>query len=495
MMGPQTIASRPLVWPAVAEELRAAVLAAAGDAAIYLVGGVVRDAWLGRYSQDWDIATNGAARCLAQRVARQLGAAYYPLDDARDVGRVLWEEDAQRVIIDIAALRGERCADPIQRLTMDLQERDFTINAMAVDWREEEPQLIDPLGGAADLLKGQLRLCRSDSLRSDPLRAFRGVRLAAGFKLRLPGETAQAIRQAAPNLLQVAPERVREEWHKLLALPNAGAALRVAGRLGLLDALLPWLANWREEHEEHKENQRTGWDERLAVLAGLQALHSVIDAQRSADATATIATGMFAIQVGGIRARLQQVLAEETGGDVALRALAVLFSGLAAAEIRDWGKRWRYSGEEIQWLIQVTRDAHDLLPCLRAGTNWDLCAHRYWRASGPAGFERALLILAEALAAPPEAFDVDEWLELLDQQRKLMTTYFEEYDRVIAPKPLVDGTVLMNELGLSPGPRIGALLDALREAQVVGEIHDEGAALQLARSLAATYRPGEAPRR
>lgn len=491
MIDPQIVASRPFVWPDVAEELRVAVLEAAGDAAIYLVGGVVRDAWLGRYSQDWDIATNGRARCMAQRVARLLGGAYYPLDDARDVGRVLWKEGSQRVIIDIAALRGERCGDPIQRLTKDLQERDFTINAMAVDWREEESLLIDPLGGAEDLVKGRLRLCRSDSLNSDPLRAMRGVRLAAGFSLHMQGTTTQSIRQAAPNLLQVAPERVREEWHKLLALPNAGAALRVAERLGLLDSLLPWLAVWREQK---KEGQRTGWHERLATLAGLQSLHSVIDAQRSADATATIATGMFAIQMGSIRARLQQSLAEETRGNAALRALAVLLSGLEAEEIRDWGKRWRYSREEIQWLLRATSDTDDLLPCLRAGTEWDLCAHRYWRACGPVGIERALLILAEVLAVPHEAFDVDEWLALLDQQRKLLTTYFEEYDRVVAPKPLVDGTVLMNELSLAPGPRIGALLDALREAQVMGAIRDEAAALKLACTLSATYRSGGTPR-
>ena len=61
---------------------------------------------------------------------------------------------------------------------------------------------------------------------------------------------------------------------------------------------------------------------------------------------------------------------------------------------------------------------------------------------------------------------------------------FDDFDRVVAPTPLVDGNLLMAELGLAPGPKVGALLDSLREAQVLGAIQDVSDALALARRLA-----------
>ena len=471
--------ARPLRWPAASGEIRAATLAAASGAAIYPVGGVVRDAWLGRPGQDWDLATSGGARRIARRVADTLGGAYYPLDDSRDVGRVLLGEGAARQTIDIAALRGGVGSDPIERLYADLRDRDFTINAMAVDWRGDDQELIDPLGGAADLAARRLRLCRADALVTDPLRALRGVRLAAQFKLRLFTETTRAIRQAAPQLDQVSPERTRDEWQKLLSLPAVMAALRAAERLGLLAELLPWAANWAGEAEE---GGRSGWDARLDILERLRAIHAVIDARRNDEATASFALGMLTVQFGGLRANLQAALAEKTGGTAALRALAALLAGVPAADLRIWGTRWRYSGAEIQWLLSVTAMAPSYAECLRSGTRWELCAHRFWRAREASGVERALLELA--LAIPSGQFDQDAWLVLLERQHLLLTAYFEEYERLVAPAPLVDGHALMAAMGLPPGPRVGELLDALREAQVIGEIEDVAGALALARRLA-----------
>lgn len=471
---------RPLRWPMANEAIRAAVLEAAGGAAVYLVGGVVRDAWLGRTGQDWDLVTSGAARRMARRVADILDGAYHPLDDARDVGRVLLGKGSARQIIDIAALRGELGNCPLARLHDDLHDRDFTVNAMAVDWRGNDQVLIDPLGGAGDLASRRLILCKPDGLHADPLRALRGVRLAAQFELRMVMETSHAIRQAALQLDQVAPERVREEWQKLLTLPNAAAGLRAAEQLGLLAELLPWLSGWLGEAED---GGRSSWDVRLDVLGRLQAIHQVINAGRSDDATASFALGMLALQLGGLRAKLQAALAEETGGTTARRALAVLLSDLPAVEVREWGTRWRYSGEEIQWLQRVTARAPCYTDCLRAGTAWELCAHRFWRARGAAGVERALLDLAVALAIPTREFDQNAWLSSLEEQRSLLTAYFEEYERVVAPAPLVDGFDLMAALDLSPGPQVGALLNSLREAQVVGQIKGPEDALALARKI------------
>ncbi len=100
---------------------------------VYLVGGAVRDALLGRRLHDLDYALDGDPRPVARRVANELGGAYYLLDDERNTGRViLTQPGGDRVTLDFARLRGVD-------LEADLRDRDFTINAMAVEVESGRP--------------------------------------------------------------------------------------------------------------------------------------------------------------------------------------------------------------------------------------------------------------------------------------------------------------------------------------------------------------------
>ncbi|HXF60803.1 MAG TPA: hypothetical protein VNK95_04255, partial [Caldilineaceae bacterium] len=123
-------------------------------APVYVVGGAVRDLLLGRQPDhnDLDLVVAHDALSSARRVADRLGWAYYPMDEARDVARLIFAADSQNPIIcDIAGMRGGS-------IEADLLSRDFTINAMALAFpRRGEPELIDICGGQADL---QRRLVR-----------------------------------------------------------------------------------------------------------------------------------------------------------------------------------------------------------------------------------------------------------------------------------------------------------------------------------------------
>jgi tRNA nucleotidyltransferase (CCA-adding enzyme) len=162
---------------------------------IYLVGGAVRDALLDRQNYDLDLVTGGQALKIARHLADELSAAYYPLDVDRNVARLvikleenLATHSAPTIRIDISAYQG---AD----LFGDLVKRDFTINAMAVDVHHLQ-ELIDPLGGAADLLAKRLRACSPSALRSDPVRILRAVRFSVNLELRIMNETLQLMREA-----------------------------------------------------------------------------------------------------------------------------------------------------------------------------------------------------------------------------------------------------------------------------------------------------------
>jgi tRNA nucleotidyltransferase/poly(A) polymerase len=222
----------------------------------YLVGGAVRDMLQGRELHDLDFAVPEGAIDLARIVSDRLGGAFVLLDEERDAGRVVLR-NARRgpVSIDFTRFRG---AWPVPGglpraktrgdggIVEDLGARDFTINAMAFDVGEGEPgQVIDPLGGQADLAAGIIRATSPRAIADDPLRALRAVRLAGELGFTLAPATVRLIRESAPLLNRVSAERLRDELCKILAQPSAAGQLRALDSLGLLEPTLPEVAGLR----------------------------------------------------------------------------------------------------------------------------------------------------------------------------------------------------------------------------------------------------------
>src|SRR5262245_19408711 len=116
--------SRPFFWPDIVPELQALLINFPEP--VYIVGGAVRDAFLHRPIHDLDFAIAGDSLGLARQIANSFKGSFFVLDNERGVGRALLDTPDGRVMIDIARFRGPG-------LLEDLQDRDFTVNAMAVD--------------------------------------------------------------------------------------------------------------------------------------------------------------------------------------------------------------------------------------------------------------------------------------------------------------------------------------------------------------------------
>jgi len=204
---------------------------------IYLVGGAVRDALLGRTSHDLDfIVPQGAVR-LAFQIANALNVPAYVLDRERDTGRVVLPENG--ATLDFARFRGPD-------LEADLRDRDFTINAMAMPAAaQRSSSLIDPCGGTADLAAGRIQQTHDQAIVDDPVRALRAVRLALHLDFKLTEETVAALISAGPELRRVSSERIRDELQKLLQTAAPHQAISQLDRLGLLEVILPEVAELR----------------------------------------------------------------------------------------------------------------------------------------------------------------------------------------------------------------------------------------------------------
>jgi len=214
--------------PALALEVRHLL---PSDLPVHLVGGAVRDWLLQRPVMDLDFVVPEDALKWARKVANDLDADFFPLDPQRGIGRVLVHTPQGLNIIDFADYRAPT-------LEEDLRQRDFTINAMALDPLRPD-QLIDPLHGLQDLLDRRLRLCSPQALEEDPVRVLRAVRLALDLELHIEPDTRRRMREAVAYLNRVSPERVREELFKIFELKRCPSALRVLLQLGALEQILP----------------------------------------------------------------------------------------------------------------------------------------------------------------------------------------------------------------------------------------------------------------
>jgi poly(A) polymerase/tRNA nucleotidyltransferase (CCA-adding enzyme) len=438
------------------------------DTPAYIVGGAVRDALLGRPIKDIDMATSGSGTQLARTIANRLNGKYYALDAERDVGRALLDTPDGRLEIDVAKFRGDD-------LAADLHDRDFTINAMAVDIHAVD-MLIDPLGGEADLIAKVVRRCHANAIPDDPIRALRAIRQSVQFGLRIAPDTLDDLRAAGAHLRDVSPERVRDEFFKLLSLNKVARALRVADRVDLLRYIVP-LTRQLHEYEQ--------WESALDTIETLDKIFTTISPRRTDETAASFSFGMIVMALDRYRKPLQQHIDTKYADGRSHRALLLLAalipregnfeSDLLAEEL---AVALRLSNPEKQRLVKVVENRGRLRES--AGSE-PLILHRFWYPLGEVGVDVCLFALADYLAEAGIQLDQDDWVLFLERARVFMGAYFEQHDEIVAPAMLVDGNTLMEQLDLKPGRIIGDLLTRIREAQVMKKISTPNEALALAR--------------
>ena len=223
---------KPLSLSPLLEQLRPLLLKQAQP--VYLVGGAVRDALLGRISHDLDFVVPENAIKLAFQVANALGVPAYVLDEERDTGRVMLPQ--AQTSLDFARFRGGD-------LAADLRDRDLTINAMALPATATTvTALIDLHNGRADLTAGVVRHIHARSFLDDPVRTLRAVRLTHSLGFTMAPETKTAVRIAASKITNTSMERIRDELLNLLQTPLPHRVVADVANLGLLAEILPDIA-------------------------------------------------------------------------------------------------------------------------------------------------------------------------------------------------------------------------------------------------------------
>jgi poly(A) polymerase len=455
----------------------------------WVVGGALRDELLGRPVRDVDVAVEGDPEPVARALASDLRGPVFRLSETFGAWRVI--DRARGRVFDVSPVQADTIED-------DLALRDFTVNAMARAVAPEalggealpHGELIDPLGGRADLEAGVLRVLGAAAYERDPLRPLRLARFAAELGFAPEPETERLTAAAAPRVAEAAGERVFGELRRLVIADGVLAGLALADRLGLLRAVLPELAELHDV-EQSGYHHLDVYDHTLEVLAREIELEGRLDELFGPDA-----------------ARLEPILAEPLADELT-RAQALRLGALlhdigkpATREVRPEGRvtfmgHDRLGEQMVRAVCRRLRTSERLARFLEGLTRHHLVlgflvherpldrrqVYRYLVGTAPVEVEVTLLSCADRLATRGRRAE-EATSAHLDLARELMRAALDWREHGPPPVP-IRGDELARELGIEPGPELGRLLAELAEAAYAGDVATRDDAVAAARTLTA----------
>ncbi|WP_417220100.1 CCA tRNA nucleotidyltransferase [Arthrobacter sp.] len=462
---PAPTALRALL-PAVVFEMADRFTAAGHE--LSLVGGPVRDLFLGRVSPDLDFTTDADPD---QTLAVVSGWA----DATWEVGRAFGTIALRRGehTIEVTTYRADAYDADSRKpvvafgtsLEEDLRRRDFTMNSMAL--RLPGLELVDPYGGFTDLEKGVIRTpgTPAASFSDDPLRMMRAARFASQLGVTVAPEVRAAMTEMAGRIEIISAERVRDEVVKLIvgAQPRAGVDLLVS--TGLADRVLPEVSALRLEVDEHHRHKDV-YQHSLQVLEQAAALETGPDgAVPGPDFVLRFAALLHDIGKPATRRF-------EANGAVSFRHHDAVGAKLAKKRMR----ALRFDNDTIKAVARLVELHMRFYGYGDAGWT-DSAVRRYVTDAGPV-LERLLRLTRSDVTtrnrrkAEHLAFACD------DLERRIAE--LAEQEEMQAMRPDLDGGQIMKLLGIPPGPAVGRAYKFLLELRLdQGQLGAEAASAAL----------------
>ncbi|MDO5503461.1 MAG: CCA tRNA nucleotidyltransferase [Actinomycetia bacterium] len=413
---------------------------------IALVGGPVRDAFLGRGSPDLDFTTSASPEETIE-ILREWGENWW------DIGKAFGTIGARRgpVTVEVTTYRAD-AYDGVTRkpvvafgdnLDDDLKRRDFTVNAMAL--RLPELTFVDPHGGLADLGAGRLDTPADPeiSFGDDPLRMMRGARFAAQLGLTLAPRVRTAMTERAGTIEIVSAERVRDELVKLLLADRPRAGLEVLVESGLAAYVLPELPALKLEIDEHHRHKDV-YEHSLIVLEQAIALEGAPDAPAEEVPGPDLVLRLAALlhDIGKPATRRF-----EPGGGVSFHHHEVVGAKLTRARMR----ALRFDKETTAAVVRLV-ELHLRFHGYGGGQWTDSAVRRYVTDAGP-----VLPRLHRLTRADCTTRNVRKAQRLSrtydDLERRIAV--LQEQEELAAVRPELDGNEIGEILGIPPSPAVG----------------------------------------
>ncbi len=449
---------------------------------VYLVGGCIRDYALNRPCRDLDFAVNRNAVSFARQFAKEIKGAFVLLDKEHGCARVAKKKKKELWTFDFADFRAPDIKD-------DVLHRDFTINSLCIDVKEITSDasfksiLMDHNKGARDIRDKLIRMVSSETFKEDPLRLMRAFSLHALLGFKIQNQTLKQIKKDKDLLLDVSPERVRDELFKVLASDKVVKTFKAMDKVGLLSNVIPQIAIMFDV-------QQGGYHHLDVWPHSLETVHQC---------------EKFIEELSSIE-EVKEYLDEYLGGQrprYALCKLAALLHDIGKPDTRRKEKnRLSFHGHEHAGK-NIVRDIARMLKlstlerhALESMVLWHLrpgYLSNFKRPSEKAIFrffrdtkEEALSVLILSLADQRSTCGSLTSQKDQDHHEKIVRKLINHLLEKQKEQPFVcfiNGDDLIKQLKLTPSPLFSRILKEVEEAQSLGRIKTKKEALALAKGL------------
>jgi poly(A) polymerase len=430
-----------------------------------LVGGPVRDLLLQRPSNDLDFTTSARPEAIEDVLRGWVDALWDMGRDFGTIGARLGDTE-----LEITTYRADSYSPASRKpevafgddLEADLLRRDFTVNAMAISL--PDGGFVDPFGGMRDLAAGVLRTPGTPeaSFDDDPLRMLRATRFVAQLGFTVAPEVVAAMRAMRERISIVSAERVRDELVKLVCAPLPRLGLVLLVETGLADEVIPELPALRLERDEHHRHKDV-YDHTLTVLEQAMALEDRLGG--GPDLVTRLAALLH--DIGKPRTRR---FSED--GSVTFHHHDVVGAKMTAKRL----KALRFSSAEVSDVAKLV-ELHLRFHGYGDGEWTDSAVRRYARDAGPL-LER-LHILTRADCTTRNKRKADRLARSYDDLEARLARLAEQ-EELAAMRPDLDGSQIMEVLGIEPGPTVGKAYQFLLERRIdEGPLGEERAKAEL----------------
>ncbi|KZE93791.1 CCA-adding enzyme [Agromyces sp. NDB4Y10] len=429
---------------------------AAAGYELALVGGPVRDAFLGRGTNDLDFTTDATPDEILE-VVKPIAEAHW--DIGRDFGTIGAKVHGHTV--EITTYRADAYDGTSRKpevvfgtsLEDDLVRRDFTVNALAL--RLPQIALVDPSGGVEDLIAGVLRTPSEPevSFGDDPLRMMRAARFASQLGFEVEEGTLAAMSALAPEIDRISAERVRDELSKLLCTDAPRRGIRLLVDTGIAARVLPEIPALKLEIDEHHHHKDV-YEHSLTVLD--QAIDYEVSRGRLESPDLVVRLAALLHDIGKPATRRL-----EPGGAVSFHHHDIVGAKLAKKRLREL----RFDNDTIKAVARLI-ELHLRFFGYTDGAWSDSAVRRYVRDAGDQ-LER-LHILTRADVTTRNRRKADRLGFAYDDLEERIARLAEE-EELAAVRPELDGQEIMATLGIRPGPVVGEAYKYLLDVRL-----DEG---------------------
>jgi tRNA nucleotidyltransferase/poly(A) polymerase len=458
---------------------------------VLVVGGYIRDVLTLRKTNDADFVVDRDTPAFARRVAARVRGRIIKLDELNGIYRVVVKRGGEFYNLDFSRLRGKN-------MLADLSRRDFTVNAAAVRAADalsftasrDTGLLIDPFGAARDINHGIIRSIRESNFVEDPLRLIRAFRFKAQLGFCIEKRTLAQIRKHARLIVRPAKERVRDELIKIFSSGRSPEIVEEMDACGLLASIFPEIAAMKKSARKFYYHPKGLFQHALETLGRANEI--------------IVHPGMFFPEVK------EQFAAYVAGREWLIRFVSLMhdlakpytvkrikgkvrFFGheeLGGKNISKIMERMRFSMKERRFAKHLVENHMRPGNLSQAGVTAGAAMagamptpkakYRFFRDLGDESADILALALADRLSYIRISKKPREITGFREFARKMVRDFFIHKKRTSRPR-LVDGHMLMDYLGLEPGPAVGELLRIIEQAHHLGRVNTAEAALALAK--------------